>query len=468
MGIKKIFARSRDKPSKIPVGRATTVNRYSEYLSPYRSRSADLLKELRAIPTEEDAIEFIVKKTSDASMAVWNFVRLGNQGHEMKFYSINNRSEEIPELASQWREFAARINPINNAGLDGLIDLLHKNAVMYGNQMCEVVVSKDRTEIEDVYVIDPRTVFWEWEERNGEKVSVPYQYSNTKKIDLSKANFFSVPLDPDTDDPRGTLILSPALQSVDYQLQVFNDVHAVLHHQGYSKNDITMKLEELMTICPAHIKNDSEKLLKWINEQVNNTRNNLENVAPDSDYIHTSDTEIKTLDGANNNKSLDVRAINELTDVQINNGLKQLSTFTNRHTGKTETYSSVEMKIFTQGILSLQRGSKRLIESIATLWLRVHGAQAVPVFTHNPIDYVAELQRKEIKLKDIEYYAKAQALGWLSPDEAAKEAVGAKKAYTQVSPEQIRASFKVGGVMEKRYVSRQIEKLHNCGKSQNV
>lgn len=183
---KNIFARSRDKPTNVPVGRATSVNRYSQYLSPYRSRSADLLKELRVIPTEEDAIEFIVKKTSDASMAVWNFVRLANQGHEMKFYDLKGNEISIPE----WREFTARINPISNAGLDGLIDLWHKNAVMYGNQMCEAVVNKNWTDIEDVYVIDPRSIHWKWEERNGEKVAIPYQYNDTKKVDLSKANFF--------------------------------------------------------------------------------------------------------------------------------------------------------------------------------------------------------------------------------------------------------------------------------------
>lgn len=252
------------------------------------------------------------------------------------------------------------------------------------------------------------------------------------------------------------------MQSADYQLQVFNDVHAVLHHQGYGKNDITMELEELMTLCPAHIRNDSRKLNEWMNEQYSNVRNGFESVEPDSNYIHTSDTTIKSLDGANNNKSLDVRAINELTDVQINNGLKQLSTFTNRHTGKTETYSSVEMKIFTQGIMSLQRGSKRLVEEIARLWLRVHGIQAIPVFTHNPIDYVSELQRMDIKLKNIEIFAKAQALGWIDSDEAARQGINAEKAYEKIPSEQINVHFSIGG--EKIDNDKHKEQINNPDK----
>ncbi|HHT03394.1 MAG TPA: hypothetical protein GX005_03610, partial [Bacteroidales bacterium] len=55
--------------------------------------------------------------------------------------------------------------------------------------------------------------------------------------------------------------------------------------------------------------------------------------------------------------------------------------------------------------------------------------------------YVSELQRKDIKLKDVEIYAKAQSLGWINPDRAANEVMGEKKAHTHIPTEQIRVSF---------------------------
>ena len=68
--------------------------------------------------------------------------------------------------------------------------------------------------------------------------------------------------------------------------------------------------------------------------------------------------------GANQGRSLDVRAVNELVDVQVLNGAKQMGIFSNRISGNTETWGTVHFRILS-GIASCQRGSKRLIEEIA-------------------------------------------------------------------------------------------------------
>lgn len=442
MGLfKKIKPRTREEP--VSTGRVSSVDNMPTYLSPYRSRSTDLQKELRSIPDEANAIEFITKKTPDASMSLWNFLRLSNQGHQMKFYSLDNKEVSISEIEEEWREFAKRINGISNSGLDGLIDIFHKNGITFGNQMCEVEVSKDRKEIVDVYPIDPRTVHWEWEERNGKKVVVPYQYSGTKKNDLSKGNFFYVPLDPDSNDPKGTLIFAPALQAVDSQLQTFNDVHAVLHHQGYARDFYSINLERALQRCPPATRNDPKKFAEWLVDNQMQIQSQLQNMNPDSDIVAYDDVSRDRGQGGTT-RSVDFRAINELTDVQMNNGLKQLSTFTNRHNGKTETYSSVEMKIFVQGIMSLQRGSKRLVESIATLWLRIKGIQAIPVFTHNVVDWQSELDKEEVATSKLNRYAVAQLMRWIDGDTAAQEVMGAKKSVGEPS-ENIKVSFSVGG-----------------------
>lgn len=441
----KFKKKSRAEPkTDIPTGRVSSANG-TGYIPSQRTRSTDLLRELRSIRDEADAIEFISKKTPDASMGLWNFVRLANQGHSMKFYPIGGKGGEISldDVESEWRDFASKINSISNSGLDGIIDILHRNAVLFGNQMLEVEVNKDRTEIEEVHPIDPRTIEWEWEKRNGKTVAVPYQMNGFEKIDLSKANVFYVPLDPDGNDPRGTLIMAPALQAIDSQLQVFNDVHKVLHHQGYARDLYSINLERALEMCPQHIQNDSTKLHEWLREHHANIVSSLESINPDSDIV-TFDDVTRAQGSGNVSRSVDFRAINELTDVQTLNGLKQLSTFANRHNGNTETYSSVEMKIFVQGILSLQRGSKRLIEEVARLWLRVEGIQAIPVFTHNVVDWQSEIEKEKVATSKLNRYAIAQSMGWVDEDTAAREAMGVKGAVG--SPiEDVRISLSNGG-----------------------
>lgn len=443
---KAILARTRDKP--IPTGRKSVagVNR-PRTLSPYRSRVTSVLTTLRRIHEEADAIEFLRGHNADVSMAVWNFVRLANQGHDMHFYDSKDKTKRMLEVESEWKEFAARINEISNAGLDGLIDILHQLAFMRGAQAVEVEVNQDRTDIIDVHPIIPQSVEWEFEERNGRKVWIPYQRQMMQKVSLEKgkANFFWVPTDPLADDPRGTLILTPAIQAVDFQMQILQDLQAVLHHQGWPRNDIKILLERTMSAMPSQIKAAGpEKQKEWLDAQWQNVVDMLNKLEPDSDYIHYDDIEIEMSQGANTGRSLDVRAISELVDTQTLSGAKQMAIFMNRNQGVTESWGTVQFRIFCSGIASVQRGSKRLIEEIARLWLRVKGIQASPHFKHHTIDWNSEEQRMTVKLMEQQFWAIAQLMGWCLDDKAAQEVIGTEKAVGPPS-ENIRVSLSYGG-----------------------
>ncbi len=443
------LARGRDRPdSSIPTGRASSGTGYlNKSLSPYRSRTADILEQLRLIREESAAIDFLRRVTPDVSMAVWNFIRLANQGHEMAFYDANNQEKRLTQVEADWRTFASRVNEISNSGLDGLIDILHQSAFVKGAQGLEAEVNADRTDIVDVYPIIPQTITWELEERNGRQKWIPYQWHlGTGKVSLEpgKANFYWVPTDPDIDDPRGNLMLSPVLQSIDFQMQIMQDLQAVLHRQGYPRNDIKINTERVWAAMPPAIKASAQKAKEWLNNLWNEIRAAFRNIEPDEDYIHWDETEINMNQGANASRSLDVRAISELVDQQVMSGAKQLSIFMNRNSGVTESWGSIQFLIFCNGIASIQRGSKRIIEEIARLWLRVHGIQAVPVFTHNKIDWNSEEQRMTVKLMEQEFHAIAQLMGWEDGDRAAQEVLGVENAVG-LPVDSARVSFSRGG-----------------------
>lgn len=441
-----IFARPRDEPRSIPTGRQTQIgNGYASTLSPYTSRTANILETLRLIPDEPSAIEFLKKVNPDVSMAVWNFVRLANQGNEIQFYTPGKARSRMTYLEDDWREFAARINEISNSGLDGLIDQLHYSSFLLGAMGVEVEVTEDRTDIYDIYPVKPQTIYWELGDVDGHKKWIPYQWQMGKKVPLDRqhANFFWVPADPDIGDPRGTLTMTPVLQAIDFQMQILQDLQAVLHHQGWPRDDYEINLERLMTYCPAHIKNKPAELQAWMQLQYNNVVNTLKSIKPDSDIVHFDD--VKRNQGQNNNsgRSLDVRAINELVDVQVLNGAKQMGILTNRvgGLGQTESWGSITFKIFTDGILSCQRGSKRLIEEIARLWLRVKGIQAIPVFSHNVVNWENEEQRMTVQLMKEQFWVIAQLMGWVDANTACQETIGNERAVSDTPSENIRISL---------------------------
>lgn len=445
---KKVAKKSRDGPTteSIPTGRATSAGMKNKNLSPRRSITSDVLQSLRNIKEQTAAIEYLKKVNPDVSMAVWNFIRLSNQGNEMNFFDTNNPDRKISTLDRDWREFAARINEISNSGLDGLLDQFHHSAFLQGAMGVEVEVSEDRTYIVDVYPIKPKTVYWELEKRDGREKWIPYQQQWMKKVSLEagKANFFWVPTDPEINDPRGSLIMTPVLQAVDFQMQILQDLQAVLHHQGYPRNDIAIELERMMTMCPNHIKNNPEKLKQWIDDQWNNIRAMFQKIDPDDDYLHFDDVTVNMNKGANTSRSLDVRAIDEMVSVETMSGLKQMAIFMNRNQGITESWGTVQFKIFCSGIASIQRGSKRLVEEIARLWLRVNGIQAIPRFEHNLIDWESEEQRTSVNLLKQKYYAIAQLMGWIDADTAASQSMGVEEAASNTPSESISVSLKEG------------------------
>lgn len=424
---------------QVPTGRITSVDRLG-VLSPHRSRSTDILKELREIPEEAEAINFLRKKTPDVSMATWNFLRMANQGHKMEFYYKGKRNKRAEE---KWREFAERVNAISNSGMDGLIDQIHASAFLRGAMGVEVEVNKERTDVVDIYPIIPQTIKWELEERNGRKTWIPYQQQMMQKVSLEKANFFWVPVDPDIDDPRGNLVMTPVLWAIDFQLQILQDLQAVLHHQGWPRNDIVIDREAFMKQIPPDCKHNPVKQQAWFKKEWAKIIDMFSELKPDSDYIHFDDIKVNMQQGGTG-RSLDVRAIDELVSVQVLNGLKQMGILTNRvgGLGQTESWGSITFKIFCDGIASIQRGSKRLIEEVARLWLRVNGMQGTPVFTHNVVDWENEEQKYKVQLMKQEFYAIAQLMKWVDGDVCAQEVMGVEKSVGE--PEEVKVSFAGG------------------------
>jgi hypothetical protein len=267
---------------------------------------------------------------------------------------------------------------------------------------------------------------------------------NKVSLEKGKANFFWVPTDPDIDDPRGNLVLAPMLQSIDFQMQIMQDLQLVLHHQGWNRNDISIQMERVMSSMPNDVKASAKKREEYVKKIYDDIQTSFRNLQPDDDYLHTDDTVINMNAGANASRSLDVRAITETVDQQVMSGGKQLSVFMNRNSGVTESWGTVQFRIFCSGIASMQRGSKRIIEEVARLWLRVQGVQAVPVFTHNVLDWNSEEQRMTVKLMEQEFHAIAQLMGWELGDEAAQAVLGKEKAAGE-PVESARVSFSRGG-----------------------
>ena len=429
------FAKSRQpKTNTIEVIEVKTGNKisYAGYnigdteTQEYSSNTA-LLTELRNRTSVGEQIEVIAARDPDVSQAVWAFQRLCMQGINIEIRDLNGT--RIPEAEQKFNYECRFWNKLGQDGLDGIIDSLHKIGLLYNLMMVEVVVDrKAEHTFSGIYIIDPRTIEWQLEKRDGVEQWIPYQDQEGDKVDLTKGNVFWVAVNPNITQPNGAYLLESAVPAVDYKLQTIKDSSAVLRRQGYPYNIYSINKERVINSLPPSQRNDSKK----VNEAIRNAVDLASSVAvgrePTQDIVVTDDIEVERNTNSSAGSSIDTRAWFDTIDVQMLNGCKTLGFLMNRNSGTTESWGTVQMKIITDMVKSFQSKSKRLIENIGAVWLQLNGYQGTLKLTHNPLEYQSEGQKWEAQNKKDQHFKTAEDQGWIDADEAAQGAVGNDKA----------------------------------------
>ena len=389
------------------------------------SQTTALLTDLRSKTSIGEQIETIAARDPDVSQSVWAFQRLCMQGINIEIKDLQGNRMSDAELL--FEQQCKHWNKLGKDGLDGIIDNLHKIGLLYNVMMIEAVVGGDNT-FSGIYIIDPRTIEWKLERRNGVEEWVPYQNQQGNKVDLTKGNVFWVIANPDISKPNGPYLLESAVAAVDYKLQTIKDSSAVLRRQGYPYNVFSINKERVVNSLPASQKNDKEAINKAIQNAVELASSVAVGREPTQDIVVTDDIEVNRNSNSSAGSSIDTRAWFDTIDIQMLNGCKTLGFLMNRASGQTESWGTVQMKIITDMVKSFQQKSKRLIEDIGTIWLQLNGYQGTFKLTHKPLEYQSEIQKWDAQNKKDNHYKAAEDQGWINVDEAAQGALGVDRA----------------------------------------
>lgn len=397
---------------------------------PEEYQASVLLTELRSQSNVGEQLELIAAKDPDVSQAVWAFQRLCMQGIQIEITDLNGN--RLPDAEALFNQQCKYWNKLSHDGLDGLIDNLHKVGLLYNVMMIEAVVSSPQENtFSGIYIIDPRTIEWQYESRDGIDQWIPYQDQDGNKVDLTAGNVFWVVVNPDISTPKGPFLLEPTIAAVDYKLQTIKDSSLVLRRQGYPYNIYTIDKQKVIDSLPASFRNDPKKVKEAIDNAVNLAANVASNREPTQDIVITSDITVDRSSNSSAGSSVDVRAWYETIDLQMLNACKTLGILMNRNSGSTESWGTVQMKLITDMIKSFQNKSKRLIEDVGTIWMQLNGYQGTLKVTHNPLEYQSEMQKWQAQNTKDTHFKNAESQGWISTDEAAQGALGVAKATGQ-------------------------------------
>ena len=432
------FAKNKDsKKNSIEVIEVKTGNKVSyagynigDSEAQEYSQTTALLADLRSKTSIGEQIETIVARDPDVSQSVWAFQRLCMQGVNIEITDL--QGNRIPEAENLFNVQCRHWNKLGEDGLDGIIDSLHKVGLLYNVMMVEVVVdNKGENTFSGIYIIDPRTLEWQLEKRDGVEQWIPYQDQQGNKVDLTKGNVFWVIANPDITKPNGAYLLESAVPAVDYKLQTIRDSSAVLRRQGYPYNVFSINKERVVNSLPASQRNDKNAVNEAIQRAVELASSVAVGREPTQDIVVTDDIEVNRNSNSSAGSSIDTRAWFDTIDIQMLNGCKTLGFLMNRASGQTESWGTVQMKIITDMVKSFQQKSKRLIEDIGAIWLQLNGYQGTLKLTHKPLEYQSEIQKWNAQNKKDEHFKTAEDQGWINIDEAAQGAIGNSKATGQ-------------------------------------
>ena len=377
--------------------------------------------ELRSAETM-DTLRLIKDISPDASLAVWNLLRLGNSGHQLEVQKPNGTVDQ--KATDLLNDYAKRLGKIYGGGVDQLINVLLLTSYTQGAIALEVEIAENSKDIEDFHAVNPSTLDFRRNRESNQLELVQKQADGTYKV-LNEETVFYFGMDCEIDDPYGRSPMLPILQIVFFQAQVLKDLQRVVHHQGHPRFDISIVEEAIIENMPDHIKNQGpEAVREFVQGYIADVEEQMANLEPDSDFFHTDSIKVDLAGGATAGQMINVERLIAVINQQIVSSLKQLPILMGRNESTTETHGSIQWQIYVKGIESIQRGVKRLLERAYNVVLQVNGIQGSAHLTFEELQ--TSDRKTDAEAESIETQTKIAQVnqGWIDNDEAATEMVG--------------------------------------------
>lgn len=419
--------KNKEDTSTVVPGKVSQIPLQDRDIYVSTQRTKDLLCKIASEPNKFKAIDTIITETPDGKQAYNNYLRLANQGLSIELYN-RGTGRRVKRYDAECRDFCSKLGINNAEGLDGMVDQLHGSAVAHGGMACEVVVTPDGRDIEDVLLVDPATfVEYKWIE-NEHRYAIYQRRDDMRKVDLYEGNFLFIPHQPKVGRPDGTLHFLPSIPITVMYYQLLTDALRVLNRVALPRYKTTIDMEALLNTIPLNQRDTSKKQNQIVQNYIDMIEANLARMGKDNDIITTSCNEIEILGGGVNGSGIDIRAWFDALDPLMVNSFTMTPVLMGRLTGGSYSLGTVEFKIVTDTVNSMRRSSKRILEEIINIWARVHGYNVYAVVTHNPIDWEVQKEKLEVELMRMQKARRAEEYRWWTHDEAAIEGVGTEKA----------------------------------------
>lgn len=362
----------------------------------------------------------------DASLAVWNFLRMVNP-------SLQVVAKFLPDQREVDAEGTARLNVCSDGllgshgrdyggGLHQLVNVLTLTLITQGAIAGELELSDDLKDVLDWCPVDPRKISFHQDEKTGH--FLPVVNWRGRDYELPEQQFRYIPLDPAIGDPYGRGLLWPTMEAVFFQTEVLRDLKMVAHTAGHPRMHVAILEALAEKHLPAHLRRPGkdEEARSWMNGFLNDIADEYKTLRPDDAFFHWDWAEPEAIDAGRS--SYDLKALVQVVEHQVFSALKQLPVLMGRVEGTGLAHGTIQWEIFAQTVTALRQPVATLASWWATQTLRVWGYPSVGRVTFPTIrtrDRLKEAQSQALETKTaVVHYL----MGWASNEELAQKHVG--------------------------------------------
>lgn len=339
------------------------------------------------------------------SQALNNIVELGNTGHTLHFDASVNEQQAIKMRAHldnkkhQWFEI--------NAGVDGFVNKMISQIMVGGALSVEWIPDLNLKGIKTIALVDPEYIRWSYNKATGNYK--PYQklggdfsdYTNVGKdwVELNPNTFKYHALNGDTDNPYGIPPYLPALDTLETQKLMLDNVKFIVEQIGI------MGFLQVMMDKPEQLPNENYDVYKARLETfLGQARDRVKLGYRDGISVgYKDDTEF---DFHATSKNFDgVDKLFQLNEVMFASGLKQDASMLGRNYGTTESQITVVFSKLLAQLKNIQNLIKYNLEFGYSLELRLAGFKfntlTVEFNPSTAVDKLKEQQADEIKIRNL-------------------------------------------------------------------
>lgn len=361
-------------------------------------------------------------------LATWNALRLACCADDLQIVAVPvdqpDDSDDTDENGTTILNDLWSSLPNEIGGLQGLQTTLTMQAMFTGLVCCEAVPGVSGQGVTRVWPVDSLSIYFGRDDARADITPYQRQIGGAWGYqELDPQRFFWRSVDAWVDDPYGRAPYATALAEVLRDLAIIQDLTDAIHHAAWPRLALGFSFDNAYRIAVEVLMiRDPKEAADWVMEEFNRAVDAQGKIKADDTILFDGTTAATIIEGG--------KGLGNLAEIltflrqRVLMSLKSLPTLMGINDGSTQTYTTVEWRIYAEGLETMRGMVAELLTKAADLHLRLLGLPLKAKAVLNRIRTSDEQMDAATEATKIANAVEKRDQGWIDQDQASNEITG--------------------------------------------